>query len=1042
MLCPFGWHYYSNKCYFLSNYSLTYKSAEDECKGRYGASLASLHSNEEDHFVHFIQNFKTPSQRSIKAFASINELRIDLCFHQNDTIDISQNIVILNNIESSQICKKECVRARSDLHFNCTSVLWYPSGNECLLNDGSTTKLSKLPENIWYFKDTCNDLATKTLESEVPVAVPVSEVRSCFSKTRFATLKGIAGTVFDRITLNDCLGECWNCKNCTNDACRTAIYYEEEAQCILTNVSVKTTKQRVVKEDMSSLYDRRVKCLDNNCEDLEVYLVFGIDPKVINTTDTKNTIIEVFTSVSKVTEFVRVTLVLLSSPPVTLFQEYQYENENDFVYRIETLDIPHHTLDFESGLIEFLNDLDAHWTATDDIDITWALVLTDTSFDSQLGLYLDFKDEFQRIPIYAIGIGNNLDFEKLQIIASSSDNVFFNKATISTVLAPTICHQKPLRRFAAKKQLKQHIDDELDIWIGLHQNDYGKMVWSDDSELEQYETDILKHLFVNYENGVCVKRKGVSVEWIWIMNFLSTVLPHGDQFRTNSENEVGKEYERQNLLTITKLVLNTFLERSIKGKRVIEADTQELSDLLVMLEKVLFHGLKKNVIKKQEQCLWDCIGLAKSERRDLAECISCINGLQSLQTPTTKIRAFLRLSLMQKKLADYFQVFTSCQSYLSRYEPWALMKSDGAETLAGSLFGLSVFDCNLVLDFEHLREQLIVFDISTYVKVPTIVTMPEYQAVNEDEKILKAILDQKCFLEEHNRSLISRLEAMKHKNNNDQPLDKALVFTERFKDLEDNIHTLNTKLAKKEEMLQEANATAIKRLAEVRKLEKMVEVLEIKLNEITERNRRMEDDKIRLESVRFERVVELDPQSDDIVKAMLDKKNEECAELSFVLSEKQRELTKFMDKTEQLESKCLRLQTQADSAVALEKELNELKSKFETVDQEARESQKALEELGGHLSESKLKVVELKEELLPLSEAQWVKDDEVTHCRGCELAFSVTHRKHHCRNCGWIFCNACSDCRIKLPSNSKPVRVCENCYSLLQARHNTFNTSA
>ena len=49
------------------------------------------------------------------------------------------------------------------------------------------------------------------------------------------------------------------------------------------------------------------------------------------------------------------------------------------------------------------------------------------------------------------------------------------------------------------------------------------------------------------------------------------------------------------------------------------------------------------------------------------------------------------------------------------------------------------------------------------------------------------------------------------------------------------------------------------------------------------------------------------------------------------------------------------------------------------------------------------------------------------------LFFSLL--KHHCRNCGGIFCNSCSDYTMPLPSSAKPVRVCDACYTALLQRY-------
>uniref|UniRef100_A0A3Q2XQ69 FYVE-type domain-containing protein n=1 Tax=Hippocampus comes TaxID=109280 RepID=A0A3Q2XQ69_HIPCM len=64
----------------------------------------------------------------------------------------------------------------------------------------------------------------------------------------------------------------------------------------------------------------------------------------------------------------------------------------------------------------------------------------------------------------------------------------------------------------------------------------------------------------------------------------------------------------------------------------------------------------------------------------------------------------------------------------------------------------------------------------------------------------------------------------------------------------------------------------------------------------------------------------------------------------------------------------------------------------------------------------------------------WVKDEVVDSCSGCAVRFSLTERRHHCRNCGQLFCQKCSrfQSEIKRLKISSPVRVCQNCYCNLQ----------
>ncbi|XP_071094279.1 phosphatidylinositol-3,5-bisphosphate 3-phosphatase MTMR3-like isoform X1 [Haliotis cracherodii] len=64
----------------------------------------------------------------------------------------------------------------------------------------------------------------------------------------------------------------------------------------------------------------------------------------------------------------------------------------------------------------------------------------------------------------------------------------------------------------------------------------------------------------------------------------------------------------------------------------------------------------------------------------------------------------------------------------------------------------------------------------------------------------------------------------------------------------------------------------------------------------------------------------------------------------------------------------------------------------------------------------------------------WVPDHAVTHCAGCDYAFSLVRRKHHCRSCGRIYCNTCSNYFSPVPRQhlEEAVRVCRSCHIMLQ----------
>lgn len=65
---------------------------------------------------------------------------------------------------------------------------------------------------------------------------------------------------------------------------------------------------------------------------------------------------------------------------------------------------------------------------------------------------------------------------------------------------------------------------------------------------------------------------------------------------------------------------------------------------------------------------------------------------------------------------------------------------------------------------------------------------------------------------------------------------------------------------------------------------------------------------------------------------------------------------------------------------------------------------------------------------------RWYPDHLAAQCYGCERGFWLATRKHHCRNCGNVFCGSCCDQKIPVPSQQlfEPSRVCRSCFSNLQ----------
>ncbi|KAK2859149.1 hypothetical protein Q5P01_003769 [Channa striata] len=63
----------------------------------------------------------------------------------------------------------------------------------------------------------------------------------------------------------------------------------------------------------------------------------------------------------------------------------------------------------------------------------------------------------------------------------------------------------------------------------------------------------------------------------------------------------------------------------------------------------------------------------------------------------------------------------------------------------------------------------------------------------------------------------------------------------------------------------------------------------------------------------------------------------------------------------------------------------------------------------------------------------WIPDLRATMCMICTCEFTLTWRRHHCRACGKVVCQACSTNKYYLEYlKNQPARVCDHCFAKLQ----------
>eukprot|EP00730_Choanoeca_flexa_P018286 TRINITY_DN8884_c0_g1_i1.p2 TRINITY_DN8884_c0_g1~~TRINITY_DN8884_c0_g1_i1.p2 ORF type:complete len:124 (+),score=25.09 TRINITY_DN8884_c0_g1_i1:3140-3511(+) len=116
----------------------------------------------------------------------------------------------------------------------------------------------------------------------------------------------------------------------------------------------------------------------------------------------------------------------------------------------------------------------------------------------------------------------------------------------------------------------------------------------------------------------------------------------------------------------------------------------------------------------------------------------------------------------------------------------------------------------------------------------------------------------------------------------------------------------------------------------------------------------------------------------------------------------------------------------------------DLRSKYQELESTHSGTVSKLRSAGKNLKQTQAGLTAMAEEnqalRMQIAKAQgreWKSDSEVSNCQGCNKGFGLTTRRHHCRNCGQVYCNDCSGRKAKLPSYKSPVRVCDACFKEL-----------
>uniref|UniRef100_A0A8C7V3L8 RUN and FYVE domain containing 2 n=1 Tax=Oncorhynchus mykiss TaxID=8022 RepID=A0A8C7V3L8_ONCMY len=571
--------------------------------------------------------------------------------------------------------------------------------------------------------------------------------------------------------------------------------------------------------------------------------------------------------------------------------------------------------------------------------------------------------------------------------------------------------------------------------------------------------------------------------------------------------------ERTNLLNMAKLSIKGLIESALSFGRTLDSDYPPLQQFFVVMEHCLKHGLKvKKSFLGYSKSLWGPLEMVEKLCPEAGEIAASVRDLPGLKTPLGRARAWLRLALMQKRLADYLRLLITRKDLLSNfYDNSAVMVEEEGAVIVGLLVGLNVIDANLCVKGEDLDTQVGVIDFSMYLKndiddyrIKCLSSVHGLQGrVDNLEKSNSKLIEELAIaknniikLQEENHQLRNEntvilikaqqqlevtqvdvdVELDTYKQSRQgldemynearrqlreecqlrQDVENELVVQVSMKQemdlamklLEKDIHEKQDTLIGLRHQLDEVKAINVEMYTKMqtsddgmKQKNDMITRLEEKTNQITATMKQLEQ---RLQEAERDRWTAEDgarkfkhdfANKADSLQKQIAQREKQMLQLETDLKIEKEWRQTLQNDLERERDIVAQLSAEAQQINGLKKEFHRLQDENSQLKGICEEQEQALEELGCKLSESKLKIEDIKEANKALQGGQvWLKDKDATHCKLCEKEFSISRRKHHCRNCGEIFCNACSDNELPLPASPKPVRVCDTCHALLLQR--------
>uniref|UniRef100_A0A8C7MN27 RUN and FYVE domain containing 2 n=1 Tax=Oncorhynchus kisutch TaxID=8019 RepID=A0A8C7MN27_ONCKI len=510
--------------------------------------------------------------------------------------------------------------------------------------------------------------------------------------------------------------------------------------------------------------------------------------------------------------------------------------------------------------------------------------------------------------------------------------------------------------------------------------------------------------------------------------------------------------ERTNLLNMAKLSIKGLIESALSFGRTLDSDYPPLQQFFVVMEHCLKHGLKvKKSFLGYNKSLWGPLEMVEKLCPEAGEIAASVRDLPGLKTPLGRARAWLRLALMQKRLADYLRLLITRKDLLSDfYDNSAVMVEEEGAVIVGLLVGLNVIDANLCVKGEDLDTQ-----VSQRPSLHSSVHGLQGRVDNlekSNSKLIEELAIAKnniIKLQEENHQLrnentIILIKAQQQLEVTQVDVDVELdTYKQSRQGLDEMYNEARRQLREECQLRQDVENELVVQVSMKQEMDLAMKLLEKDIHEKQDTLIGLRHQLDEVKAINVEMYTKMQTSDDgmkqknDIITRLEEKTNQITATMKQLEQRLQLETDLKIEKEwrqtlqndlERERDIVAQLSAEAQQINGLKKEFHRLQDENSQLKGICEEQEQALEELGCKLSEY-LSILNSFD-----GGQVWLKDKDATHCKLCEKEFSISRRKHHCRNCGEIFCNACSDNELPLPASPKPVRVCDTCHALLLQR--------